>query len=69
MKEVKLLWLGELAGKRSGWHNYISASHHFKEAREAVENRLASLLNKGWQIAGTGGEGLTSAFVILVRER
>ena len=63
MKEVKLVALTELV-KGGSWGRELNV----QDDRLIVEQRLAELLDEGWQIAGTGGEILAKAFVILVRE-
>jgi len=80
MKEVKIVKLSELiaSSKWSSW-SYIVANDAGKEGMEdmderansdrlEVEQRIADLLNDGWQIEGTGGERLGDAYFILVRE-
>ena len=63
MKEVKILNLADFARKATlNWPAN-------KGKHEEIEQNLASWLNEGWQIEGTGGERLYDAFVILVRER
>jgi hypothetical protein len=63
MKEVKLVALTELV-RGGSWGRELNV----QDDRPVVEEGLAELLNEGWQIAGTGGEILSKAFVILVRE-
>jgi len=63
MKEVKLVALTELV-KGGSWGRELNV----QDDRLVVEQRLAELLDEGWQITGTGGEILAKAFVILVRE-
>ncbi len=63
MKEVKLVALTELV-RGASW----GRDHDIQDDRPIVEQRLAELLNEGWQIVGTGGEILAKAFVVLVRE-
>lgn len=65
MKEVKLVNLVWDTGQV----NSVWAAAKERNERREVEQYLAGLLNEGWQIAGTGGVNLESAFVILVRER
>ena len=74
MKEVKLVQLSDLAegaiefssttNKDLARYDKNAAKH-----RAVVEQRLASLLNQGWQIVGTSGDNMGWAYVILVRER
>ncbi len=63
MKEVKIFQL----------HNFVDSDEVYLETptsqREEAERNLASWLNAGWEIAGTGGEYVNYGFVILVRER
>jgi hypothetical protein len=77
VKEVKIVRLDELV-ESSKWstYSYIIANdagpgekEDSKNFRPEMEQKLASLLNDGWQIKGTGGERLGDAYVILVRER
>jgi len=79
MKEVKLVRLADLSEEGNYWHEpYTSLfegrgqqgrGQQAKRDRPAVERRLADMLNEGWRIEGTGGDGLFNSFVILVRER
>lgn len=73
MKEVKLVKLDELSPKDYWFSNKNAGGRSVREAaqknRPIVEERLADLLNEGWQIEGAGGQNLLHAFIILVRER
>lgn len=79
MKEVKLVSFTDLTSSEYWSREYSSdeklsqyeknRQEEARRERPKVEQRLADFLNDGWHIAGTGGDSLQSAFVILVRER
>jgi hypothetical protein len=78
MKEVKLLRFADLTSSDYWTKDYgdeVKLSQYEKSRQEEarrerplVEQRLSDFLNDGWYIAGTGGDSLSSGFVILVRE-
>jgi hypothetical protein len=78
MKEVKLVSFTDLTSSEYWSRDYTSdekLSQYEKDRQEEarserpkVEQHLADFLNDGWHIGGTGGDGLRSGFVILVRE-
>jgi hypothetical protein len=65
MKEVRLFRLSELAAPSYAEMSLESST----EKRAEVEANLSVWLTAGWRIAGTGGERLGAAFVILVRDK
>jgi hypothetical protein len=78
MKEVKLVRFTDLTSSEYWSRDYSdevkisqyekSRQEEARKERPLVEQGLADFLNDGWYIAGTGGDGLSSGFVILVRE-
>ena len=67
MKEVKLVALSMLNSAKD--NDRINTWSVHDSLLGETENNLASLLNEGWEMAGTGGQFLDAGFVILVRER
>jgi hypothetical protein len=78
MKEVKLVRFTDLTsseywtkgyGEEANLSKYEkSRQDEARRERPLVEQLLADFLNDGWDLAGTGGDSLSSGFVILVRE-
>ena len=60
MKEVKIVAFRELSGQGT-----FGETHQ----RPRVEKELASFLNEGWQLSGTGGHNVIEGFVILIRDQ
>lgn len=67
MKEVKLVTLDELGADVAYWYHNLHDRRYgeqVKKDRAVVEQRLADLLNEGWQL-----ESVVNSLMILVRER